>query len=724
MNIVVDLALPLVAGICLFACLTHMLIWLYRRSEHVHTTFAILALVATLCILNQRSIYAASTVQAWNAAYWRTSVLLAFFFPSFTWFVTCYCRIQARRILRGVIALFVALLLLGSYQPAGWFYTSVGDIGARLLPWGERVAFAVDPKSGLLYYVFTLSCWAVYAFALHLCYRRWRLGERIESLLLASGVVLFLGGSVVDTLRELGLVSLYISEFCFVAFVVAMSAGLSRRLRRDAEEQERLNSKLQEEIANHQAAEAAAREGERNFTDAALDAQKDTFFVFEPKAGKMIRWNRALSDLSGYADEEISKMKVPDDWCDGEDLAKAIAATDTVLSQGVATAEISLVTKAGQRIPTEFRASVLCDPQKQTSYIIAVGRDIADRQQAQEELQNGFSEIQHLKERVEAENEYLRKEISMAHLHGDVAAHSSAMKAVMAQAEQVAPTDSTVLILGETGTGKELMARAIHRMSTRHERPLVVVNCAAIPATLIESELFGRKKGACKGALAEQMGHFEVADGSTVFLDEIGALPSEVQAKLLRVLQEGQIQRLGSTKTISVDVRVIAATNRDLQREVDEGRFRQDLFDRLNVSPISIPALRNRREDIPPVVWTFVGEFSEKMGKKVREISRGDMDRLQQYAWPGNIRELRNTIERAVILTSGAKLQVPALGAAPERGAKPQALADVEREHILSVLGQTGWRVRGKGGTAEILGLKPSTLEGRMKRLEIVRPKS
>ena len=224
--------------------------------------------------------------------------------------------------------------------------------------------------------------------------------------------------------------------------------------------------------------------------------------------------------------------------------------------------------------------------------------------------------------------------------------------------------------------------------------------------------------------MAEQMGHFEVADGSTVFLDEIGALPSEVQAKLLRVLQEGQIQRLGSTKTISVDVRVIAATNRDLQREVDEGRFRQDLFDRLNVSPISIPALRNRREDIPPVVWTFVGEFSEKMGKKVREISRGDMDRLQQYAWPGNIRELRNTIERAVILTSGAKLQVPALGAAPERGAKPQALADVEREHILSVLGQTGWRVRGKGGTAEILGLKPSTLEGRMKRLEIVRPKS
>ena len=261
-------------------------------------------------------------------------------------------------------------------------------------------------------------------------------------------------------------------------------------------------------------------------------------------------------------------------------------------------------------------------------------------------------------------------------------------------------------------------------MSRRKDRPLVVVNCAAMPSALVESELFGREKGAYTGALTRQIGRFEVADGSTLFLDEIGELSPGVQAKLLRVLQEGQFERLGSTDTITVDVRVIAATNRDLEEEVEERRFREDLFYRLNVFPITIPPLRERKEDIAPLVWVFVSEFSEKMGKRITSISRRSMEALQRHPWPGNIRELRNLIERAMIQAKGSTLHVQ-LSSRSSRstGAEGRTLADVERQHITEVLEQTGWRVRGTGGAAEVLGLKPSTLEARMSKLGIHRPR-
>lgn len=340
------------------------------------------------------------------------------------------------------------------------------------------------------------------------------------------------------------------------------------------------------------------------------------------------------------------------------------------------------------------------------------------------ELEEAFTEIKTLKERIEAENVVLRKEIRMTHLHGDILSKSEAMNAVMAQAEEVAETDSTVLILGETGTGKELLARAIHNMSRRRDKPLVIVNCAAMPATLVESELFGREKGAYTGAATRQIGRFEVADGGTVFLDEVGELSGETQAKLLRVLQEGKFERLGSTETISVDVRVIAATNRDIERDTHEGGFRKDLFFRLNVFPITIPPLRQRRSDIEPLVCSFVNEFATRMGRSVKEISRTSMDALRKYAWPGNIRELRNVVERAMIASSGSTLKISLPAArASWSSAGDTSLDGVQRRHILAVLEHTGWRIRGNGGAAEMLGINPSTLESRMKKLGIERQK-
>jgi formate hydrogenlyase transcriptional activator len=344
------------------------------------------------------------------------------------------------------------------------------------------------------------------------------------------------------------------------------------------------------------------------------------------------------------------------------------------------------------------------------------------RRRAEEELRDALAQLQDLKAQLEAENLNLREEIRMAGLHGDIVGHSGAMRSALVQAEQVAETDSTALILGETGTGKELMARAIHNMSRRSGRPMVVVNCAAMPSALVESELFGRDKGAYTGALTEQAGRFELANGSTVFLDEVGELPPETQAKLLRVLQEGQFERLGSNKTITVDVRVIAATNRDLDRAVADGTFRQDLFYRLNVFPITIPPLRERTEDIPPLVWAFVNEFKETMGKRIESVSRKSLEALQRYPWPGNVRELRNIIERAMIRSTGRTLHVPA----PSQAAHPMhdnlTLEEVERRHLTDILERTGWRVSGKNGAAETLGLKPTTLESKLARLGIKRP--
>ena len=296
------------------------------------------------------------------------------------------------------------------------------------------------------------------------------------------------------------------------------------------------------------------------------------------------------------------------------------------------------------------------------------------------------------------------------------------MKRVLAQAEQVARTDSTVLIQGETGTGKELLARELHRLSSRKDRPLVTVNCASLPPTLIENELFGRERGAYTGALTKMVGRFEIADGSTLFLDEIGEFPVELQSKLLRVLEEGSFERLGSTKPLHVNVRIIAATNRDLEREVKEGRFRKDLFYRLNVFPIVIPPLREHSEDIPLLTWTFVREFQKKMGKEIETISKKTMEALQSHAWPGNVRELKNVIEHAMILTKDKSLVFHLSGFGLSKTEAAHSLEDIERKHITAVLEKAGWRLGGKGGAAEALGLKRSTLYSKMKKLGITRP--
>jgi formate hydrogenlyase transcriptional activator len=342
------------------------------------------------------------------------------------------------------------------------------------------------------------------------------------------------------------------------------------------------------------------------------------------------------------------------------------------------------------------------------------------------ENMRAYEEIARLRARLEEESRYLQEEIKTEHNFEEITGQSSGMKQVFAMIETVAPTHATVLIIGETGTGKELVARALHNLSSRRHRALVKVNCAALPTGLIESELFGHEKGAFTGALTRRIGRFELAHGGTLFLDEIGDLPFELQPKLLRVLQEGEFERVGGSHTIRVDVRVIGATNRDLEQAIQASRFRADLYYRLSVVPIRLPSLRERVEDIPLLVGYFAQKYGPRLGKRIPSVLPATLEVLRGYQWPGNVRELENVVERALILNEGPHLDLggwfPRPSTAPrERGT--QTLEEVERGHILAVLEGTGWRVSGKDGAAGLLGIKPTTLEARIKKLGITRPR-
>ncbi len=340
-----------------------------------------------------------------------------------------------------------------------------------------------------------------------------------------------------------------------------------------------------------------------------------------------------------------------------------------------------------------------------------------------------FDEIEALRDQLHKEKVYLEEEVRSEHNFGEIIGESAPLRRVLKQVEAVAPTDATVLILGETGTGKELIARALHDLSPRRERTFVKLNCAAIPTGLLESELFGHEKGAFTGAIAQKVGRFELAHQGTLFLDEVGDIPPELQPKLLRALQEQEFERLGSTRTVRVDVRLVAATNRDLAQMVADRSFRNDLYYRLNVFPVVLPPLRERREDIPLLARHFIQRFARRMGRRIESIPAAVMDALVRYPWPGNVREMQNILERAVILSPGPSLQIPlgdlqpAATPVPVPTAEPVTLADAEREHILGVLRETDWVVGGPQGAAARLGVKRSNLQWKMKKLGISRPR-
>ncbi len=444
--------------------------------------------------------------------------------------------------------------------------------------------------------------------------------------------------------------------------------------------------------------------------------------------GRIAFANTQAERLFGYTRDELMGLRLetllPERF--RESHAKHVAqyfAAPSVRPMG-RRLELFALSKNGRELPVDISLSYV---ETASGLLVAVSiRDFTEHKNMELRLRNGLAEIQCLKDRLSAENVYLREEVKRVHQPKTIVGESDLFQLMLKKVDQVATTDASVLILGETGTGKELIARMIHDRSARRLGPFVKVDCASLPPSLIETELFGHEKGAFTGALARKIGRFELADRGTIFLDEIGELPEELQAKLLRVLQDGEFERIGTSMPIRVDVRVIAATNRDLQKAMREDEFRPDLYYRLAVFPVEIPPLRMRRDDIPLLIWHFVAEKRVRLEKNVEEIPPAAMEWLMAYDWPGNVRELENFVERAMILSPGPILVVEEILGQHAQPRVAQAgseiMEDIDRRHILRILDECKWRVKGAGGAADRLGLKPSTLYSRMKKLGIERP--
>jgi len=465
------------------------------------------------------------------------------------------------------------------------------------------------------------------------------------------------------------------------------------------------------------------RQSEEKYQDLYSNAP-DMFVSVAAKTATILECNQTLANALGYKKEEIIGRLIFDIYTpDSAKHAKAnifpvFMNTGTIIEE-----ELQLQRKDGSALDVSLNVSAACDEKGDIIYSRSVLRDITERKKSEHQILKAHSEIKQLKDRIEAESVYLQEEIKLEHNFDNIIGQSESLSYVLYRVEQVAGTDSPVFIYGETGTGKELIARAIHQLSPRNQRALVKVNCAALPGDLIESELFGREKGAYSGAVSSQLGRFELAHGSTLFLDEIGEMPFDLQAKLLRVLESGEFEKLGNPKTLHSDARIIAATNRNLEEEVSKGRFRQDLWYRLNIFPITLPPLRERRDDIPLLVKHFMDHFAKKLGKPKVIISKETMQMLQAYIWPGNVRELEHTIESALITARGEKLKFDLPIISDDLSSDFKSLAEMEREYLLKVLEARNWKIEGADGAAQTLSMHPNTLRNRMNKLGIKRPK-
>jgi PAS domain S-box-containing protein len=577
------------------------------------------------------------------------------------------------------------------------------------LPWGEKVSYV----SGTINPLRIVGDFVLFGFLLILLestLRMARRGEGRQARLLGISLVIYALGLLTIIPADIGWFHLPSPHtFAFLLIVAAMSWDLSEDLIRASE-------LSREVVAN-----------ERRWRQLLDDVQLVAARI--DRDGRVVDVNPHFTKVTGYTSEDAAGRPYWD-FVAPEQREERRAAFGRAM-EGDPTLEVEVETtgKDGHGKHIKWRNVVLKDAHGEIEGMLSIGADVTDQLAAEVDRDRALKELELLKDRLEEENVYLREEIRAEHGFEDIVGGSDPLLYVLHKVRQVAPSDTSVLILGETGVGKELIARTIHQESHRSAGPFVVVNCAALPPNLIESELFGHERGAFTGADRQRRGRFELAHGGTIFLDEIGELPLEMQPKLLRVLQENEVERVGGTQTIPVDVRPIAATNRDLKHDMETGRFREDLFYRVAVYPITVPPLRDRREDIPSLVEHFAKNFAQRRGLSISEIPPEVIRRLVAYRWPGNVRELQNVIERAVLTSTGGvlKLAEPLRNGAgeevatndPEVGQDLMTLGEVERAHIVRVLASTKGKISGAGGAAEVLDLHANTLRYRMKKLSI-----
>ncbi len=694
-----------------FVCLSiggiHLVVGRRRRDKQVHLWFALAAAMAAANAFSEPLGFGAATVAELNRAFKWSISFQALCWIALTWYVAYYAP-TARRWLAGLISLgYGVAVLVNVVAPFGVLFSEISGLAVRELPWGESYALPVG----------TSSPWVIVGYGSNLLFIGYvidatlaltRAGERRRAIRLGTATFLLLASIVHGSLVDLEVLQQpYLMTMAFLFVVLIMGLDLADEAVRASE--------LEREVAA----------GESRWNS--LLAQVHLLVVGLDESGRVDYANPFFCETTGFTrDDTIGRPIVS--FVASTDQTRAEAVLNKLLNgQEIPYTEISLITKSGAERIVLWSHVLLRDTAGTPTGTLSIGADVTERRAAEADRDVAIEELEILKQRLEEENLYLREEIQSDRDFTNMIGDSDALRYVLHRLQQVAGTEATVLIQGETGVGKELVARAIHEVSLRASKPFVTVNCSVLPANLIESELFGHEAGAFTGATRQRQGRFELADGGTMLLDEITELPLEMQSKLLRVIQEGEFERVGSSKTIKVDVRFLAATNRNIAGEIEAGRFRSDLFYRLNVYPITVPPLRDRRDDIPMLVNHFVQRIGRPMGKRFAEIPAAVLRQLTEYDWPGNIRELQNVLERAVIVSSGDRLWLPE-GLTNKRaveGDKPAAqgmlrsLQEVEREHIVTVLQRTGGRIAGPGGAAEILELHPNTLRSRMKKLGV-----
>jgi PAS domain S-box-containing protein len=702
------------AAICLLVGLQHLVLAFRLEDRKPQILFAIAAFAVAGDAITELQLYSASSVAEFLAWMPWTALFICTTIVALSWYVALRTGLVRRWLLWAVTVLGGLTVALDFI--VGIAFSEPVELHRTTLPWGEPFAQAIGDANPLRV-VGDLLMIGFLVILVDITVRLVRRGDRRTARLVGGSLVVYALGLFMIIPVDLGWLPLpSLHTFAFLVIVAAMSWDLSEDLIRAAE-------LSREVVAN-----------ERRWHQL-LDSVQ-LLVVGLDREGRITSINPFAEQISGYAAEEMVGRTYLE-FVSEDQRHEVQAAVDLgLLGDPQQENERLLITRGGEKKCVRWRSVVLRDADGEVEGLLSVGADVTERRESEEDLrrtsadlERTVAELELLKNRLEEENVYLREEIRTEHGFEGIVGGSDALLYVLHKVRQVAPGDTSVLILGETGVGKELIARTIHAESPRSDGPFVVVNCAALPPNLIESELFGHEKGAFTGAERQRRGRFELAHGGTLFLDEIGELPLEMQPELLRVLQDGRMERVGGTETITVDVRVIAATNRDLMADMEAGRFREDLFYRIAVYPITVPALGDRREDIPLLVQHFTRHFAQRRGLRIDEIPAEVMRRLQAYDWPGNVRELQNVIERAVLTSTDGVLRLAeplksaSNGKVATRGAGLDipglTLDEVERRYIVQVLETTRGQISGAGGAAEILGLHANTLRYRMKKLGI-----
>ncbi len=700
------------AGVCLALGLQHAFVWARGRRNPARLLISIAALAVLGNAMVEVRMYTAETPAQFGAALKWSVVFIDLFLAALIWFVVAWTGNARRWLAIAATAVLGVVLVLNLLSPYSIVYTEITSIEAIALPWGGSIASA-EGSAGRWKLLGDLPGILLAILVLDSCVRLWRDGQHHEAWVIGLSVGAFIPALTIhEVLVDLGVYSFpYVLTYAFLGILLVLSFELAGQVVRAAE--------LADEVV------------ERDHRWRTLMERVRLLVMGLDSGGRIDYVNAFFLEVSGYDRDQVIDRRF-EDLVPESDRADVEACVRDSLSGSAPPHVIRSLLTADDEVRTIRWTNVaLGDSVREKPALLRVGADVTVQLEAEKARDEAIAELEEFKHQLEDENVYLRQELESSHGFEEIVGDSDVLRYVLHRIEQVAATDTTVLVEGETGVGKELVARAIHRRSPRSDRPFITVNCGALPANLVESELFGHERGAFTGATSLRKGRFEMADRGTIFLDEIGDLPLDVQVKLLRVLQEGTFERVGSSTTRTTDVRVIAATNRNLENEVAAGQFREDLFYRLNVYPLTVPALRDRREDVPLLVHHLVRRLAARIGRTVEEVPGPVIRRLAAYDWPGNVRELENVLERAIILSSERSLALPhgfdsamADRQATTVPAKPVTLAEAERAHILAALEASDWRVEGDEGAASVLGLNPSTLRSRMKKHGIRRPSS